>query len=196
MADETTLDELRERAKASIKRLGGLSENADLVEAKRLVEELRNARDYETMGQLAEAVSRHDPKDAKNRRLYAQYLIETGKATAAVDLLARLAERLPKNHPEFAEATGLLGRAYKQIFFDAGDKTSPGAREALKQAIAAYRGPYQQDPRTNTWHGVNLLALLTRARRLGLRIAPDLKPQEIARALADPLGGNAAGEAE
>ena len=87
MADETTLDELRERARSSIKRLGGLSENADLAEAKRLVEELRNARDYETMGQLAEAVSRHDPKDAKNRRLYAQYLIETGKATAAVDLL-------------------------------------------------------------------------------------------------------------
>ena len=127
------------------------------------------------------------PKDAKNRRLYAQYLIETGKATAAVDLLARLAERLPKNHPELAEATGLLGRAYKQIFFDAGDKTSPGAREALKQAIVAYRGPYEQDPRTNTWHGVNLLALLTRARRLGLRIAPDLKPQEIARALLTDL---------
>ena len=113
------------------------------------------------MGQLAEAVSRRDPKDPKNRRLYAQYLIDTGKATAAVDLLTRLADRLPKNHPELAEATGLLGRAYKQIFFDAGDKTSSGAREALKQAIAAYRGPYEQDPRTNTWHGVNLLALLT-----------------------------------
>ena len=148
------------------------------------------------MGQLAEAVSRHDPKDAKNRRLYAQYLIETGKATAAVDLLGRWLQRLPKNHPEFAEATGLLGRAYKQIFFDAGDKTSPGAREALKQAIAAYRGPYEQDPRTNTWHGVNLLALLTRARRLGLRIAPDLKPQEIARAVVADSGGNAAGERE
>jgi hypothetical protein len=187
MANEKTLDELRERARSSIKRLGGLCEDTDLATAKRLVEELRNARDYETMGQLAEAVSRRDPKDPRNRRLYAQYLIDTGKTTAAIDLLTRLAERLPAKHPEFAEATGLLGRAYKQIFFDAGDKTSPGAREALKQAIAAYRGPYEEDPKTNTWHGVNLLALLTRARGLGLRMAPDLKPKKIARALVTDL---------
>ena len=98
------------------------------------------------MGQLAEAISRRHPKDATNRRLYGQYLIETGNATAAIDMLRPLAQRLPKDHAEFAEATGLLGRAYKQIFFDAGDKTSDGAREALKQAIAAYRKPYEEIP--------------------------------------------------
>ena len=141
------LDELRERARGCASSdLRGLSDEADLAEAKRLVEELRNERDYEPMGELAEAVSRRDPKDAKNRRLYAQYLIDTGKATAAIDVLQRAGRRLPKDDPEFAEATGLLGRAYKQIFFDAGDKTSPGAREALKQAIAAYRGPYERTP--------------------------------------------------
>jgi hypothetical protein len=32
------------------------------------------------MGQLAEAVSQRDPKDAKYRRLYAQYLIDTRNA--------------------------------------------------------------------------------------------------------------------
>ena len=37
----------------------------------------------------------------------------------------------PRTHPERAEATGLLGRAYKQIFFDAGDKsTAPSRRRA------------------------------------------------------------------
>ena len=138
------------------------------------------------MGRLAEAVSRRDPKDPKNRRLYAQYLIETGNATAAVDVLQPLARRLAKDHPEFAEATGLLGRAYKQMFFDAGDKTSPGAREALKQAIAAYRKPFEEN-RANTWHGVNLLALLTRARRLGLRVAPDLQPKEVAKEVVAAL---------
>ena len=85
----TSCASAREAHRASF---DGLSESADLAEAKRLVEELRNARDYETMGQLAEAVSRRDPKDPKNRRLYAQYLIDTGKATAAVDLLTRLAD--------------------------------------------------------------------------------------------------------
>ena len=187
MSNGKSLDELREYTTESIKKLGGLYEDADLTKAKQLVEELRNARDYGTMGRLAEAVSRLDPKDAKNRRLYAQYLIETGKATAAVDLLKPLARRLSKKHPEFAEATGLLGRANKQIFFDAGDKSSASAREALKQAISAYRGPYEEDSTKNTWHGVNLLALLTRARRLGLRLSPDLKPREIAEKLVKDL---------
>jgi hypothetical protein len=178
---------LKEQACDVLSRLKGLSEVDDVAQAKALVEELRNACEYETMGQLAEAVSRWDPKDPKNRRLYAQYLIDTGKATAAIDVLKPLAQRLPQGHPELAEATGLLGRAYKQIFFDAGDKTSPGAREALKQAIAAYRRPWETAPALNTWHGVNLVALLTRARRLGLRVAPDLQPKEIAAALVATL---------
>ncbi|MGH6905698.1 MAG: TRAFs-binding domain-containing protein, partial [Geminicoccaceae bacterium] len=150
------------------------------------VEELRNAREYDRMGRLAEAVSRRDPKDPKNRRLYAQYLSDTGKATAAVDVLQPLARRLAKDDPEFAEATGLLGRAYKQVFFDAGDKTSPGARDALKRAIVAYRKPFEES-RANTWHGVNLVALLTRARRLGLRMAPDLQPKEVAKEVVRTL---------
>src|SRR5512132_2894260 len=187
MSETVSLDDLRQQARDACKRLRGLCEPDEVAKAKPLVEELRNAREYELMGQLAEAVSRQDPKDAKNRRLYAQYLIETGKATAAVDVLLPLARRLPKDNPEFAEATGLLGRAYKQVFFDAGDKTSPGAREALKQAIAAYRKPFEDDPAENTWHGVNLLALLTRARRLGFRMAPGLEPRTVAKAVVTAL---------
>jgi len=181
------IERLRERAAAALSGLRGMFSEEDLSEAGRLVEELRNHREYETMGRLAEAVSRVAPKDARNRRLYAQYLIETGKASAAIDLLRPLAQRLPKSEPEFGEATGLLGRAYKQIFFDAGDKTSACAREALKQSIAAYRVPYDADPERNAWHGVNLVALLTRARRLGLRFAPDLRPAELARQVVDAM---------
>jgi Trypsin-like peptidase domain/MAP3K TRAFs-binding domain len=178
MDSETQFDEVRERAKKALVRLRGVDD--DLSSAKTLVEALRNQRDYDLMGQLAEAVSRRDPKDAKNRRLYAQYLIDTGKATAAIDLLQPLARRLAKEDPEFAEATGLLGRAHKQIFFDAGDKTTPGAREALKKAIATYRGPYEADHK-NTWHGVNLIALLTRARGLGIKVASEINPGAIAK---------------
>ena len=179
------IEELREKAKDVLTKLGGCNDD-ELVAAKLLVEELRNLRDYETMGRLAEAVSRRDPADPKNRRLYAQYLIDTGKATAAIDLLKALAHRLPKAHPEYAEATGLLGRAYKQIFFDAGDKTTEGARDALKQAIETYRRPYEENP-ANTWHGVNLLALLTRARDLKLRLASHLDTGEIARRVIETL---------
>lgn len=179
MSGDASIDEVRARAEKALAALRGLGRDEDLREARQLVETLRNQRDYELMGSLAEAVSRHDPKDAKNRRLYAQYLIDTGKATAAVDVLQPLVRRLPRDHAEYAEATGLLGRAYKQVFFDAADKTSAAAREALKKAIEAYRAPYERDAR-NTWHGVNLVALVTRARALGLRVGAGLDVPAIA----------------
>ncbi len=185
--DKPSHDELRAKARGALKKLGGLFEDDDLADAKTLVEALRNAAEYEEMGQLAEAVSRLDPKDAKNRRLYAQYLINTGKATAAIDLLTPLTTRLPKDDPEFAEAMGLIGRANKQIFFDAADKAYPSARAALEQAIGAYRIPFEESPRKNTWHGVNLLAVLSRARRLGLQLATDLNAKQIARTVVAEL---------
>jgi hypothetical protein len=78
----SAIDKLRASARDSVKTLSRICEDDDVVEAKKLVEELRNVAAYDEMGQLAEAISRRDPKDAKNRRLYAQYLINTGKATA------------------------------------------------------------------------------------------------------------------
>jgi len=186
MSNDKSLDEARAAATEALATLRGVCRDDEVRKAKGLVETLRNQRDYDLMGQLAEAVRRRDPKDAKNARLYAQYLIDTGKATAAIDLLQPLARRLPTTDPEFAEATGLLGRAYKQIFLDAGDKTSAGAREALKKAIATYRRPFEDD-RRNTWHGVNLLALLTRARAIGVRTAPDLEPHAVAHQIVATL---------
>ena len=179
-------DELRTRCDRSLSLMRGLGSETELAQARDLVEELRNARQYPQMAQLAEAISRRLPGDARNRRLYAQALIEQGLATAAIDVLKPLPARLSRKDPEYAEATGLLGRAYKQIFFDAGDKTSTGARNALKQAISIYRKPFEDNP-ANTWHGVNLVALLTRARRLGLRVAGNLQPDAVARIVVAQL---------
>jgi len=172
-------DALHARCEQALAHVRGIGTEAELAQAGDLVLELRNARQYPEMARLAEAISRRLPGDARNRRLYGQALIEQGLVTAAIDMLKPLARRLPHDHPEHAEAVGLLGRAHKQIFLDAGDKTTDAAREALKQAIAVYRKPFEEDP-GKTWHGVNLLALLTRARRLGLKIAPDLEPGEVA----------------
>lgn len=186
MANDESVAELHAEANRALDQLASLSAGSALDSARQLVEKLRNVREYDAMSRVAEAVSRVDPKNPKNRRLYAQSLIETGKATAAIDVLQGLTRRLRKNDPEFAEATGLLGRAHKQIFFDARDKTSSGARQALKQAVASYRKPFEDNP-ANTWHGVNLVALLANCRRLGVAIAPSLKPDEIAGQLVQSL---------
>ena len=86
MADN--LDDLRARVEGTLRKLSFIPDDKTLATAKGLVEELRNLCEYPTMGRLAEAVSRIDPKDPKNRRLYAQYLIEDApcETKPAVDL--------------------------------------------------------------------------------------------------------------
>ena len=178
---------LRDEVMAALARLRGHCEPGDLAATKLLVERLRDERDYPLMARLAEAVNRRNPADARNRRLYAQCLIETGNATVAVALLEPLARRLSRDDPEHAEVLGLLGRAHKQIFCDMEDKSGRQGRQALRAAIAAYRQPFERDPARHTWHGVNLLALLSRAARLDLRPAPDLRPGEVAAHLLQVL---------
>jgi hypothetical protein len=186
--EEAAQNPMSAKAQEMLNRLAAICGDKDLAEAKDLVGALRDEALYETMGALAEAVSRRDPNDARNRRLYAQYLVNTGKATAAIDMLTVLAQHLPKNDPEFAEAMGLIGHANKQIFVDAGDKADPSAHAALEHAVAAYRIPFEESPQRNTWHGVNLLALLHRARRLGLQITPDLTLERVAQSVIAELG--------
>jgi tetratricopeptide (TPR) repeat protein len=182
----TAVDILRERAAHALSRLRGVASADDLADARELTVDLCRARLFALLAELAEAIARREPRDVRTRRLYAQALIEQGHATVAIDVLKQLIGRLPLADPEHAEAAGLLGRAWKQIFFDAGDKTATGARDALKQAIACYRKPFEHAD-ANTWHAVNLVALLTRARRLGLRVASDVEPVDLARGLVARL---------
>lgn len=156
------------------------------AEAAQMVEDLRNARQYPLLLRLAEAIGRKRPDEHRVRRLQAQALIEQGQITAAIDVLKRLAARLKSGHPEWLEAHGLLGRAYKQIYADAKDRGSPGARAALQQAIRAYRRPFEADA-ANTWHGVNLVALLARAEREGQPLPRGMNVKDMARRVGAAL---------
>ena len=150
-------------------------------QARALLLALRERRAFDLLLRLAEALCRIDPADPLTRRLYAQALIEAGALTAAIDMLRQLLATLAAQHAEAAEASGLLGRACKQIFFESGASGSAGARWALAAAIEAYAGPYRAQPERHTWHGVNLLALVSRARIEGWPdIAPEVEPLTLA----------------
>jgi hypothetical protein len=168
------------------KLLGQIRKNPDdanLNAARALLKRLKGAREFGLMAKVGESIGRYAPRDATSRKLYAQALIELGAATAAIDVLRPML----RDEKEGDEAHGLTGRAWKQIFFDAGDKTTTGAREAIKQAVAAYRVPFDRSP-DSYYHGINLLAVLAAARRLGIRVAPELTPGQLARSIIDILG--------
>lgn len=184
---EVDLAKLKFEAKQCLAQLYKFPDSGDIEKAKHIISQLKSACEYEVMGELLEAVTRLDLKDATMRRVYAQQLIEMGNASVAIDVLKATRRGLDKQDPEYAEVGGLLGRAYKQIFFDAGDKTSKQARLALSNAIKSYRKIYEDNPEKNSWHGVNLVALLMRARRMGLRTSSDLNPKSLANTLLGAL---------
>jgi S1-C subfamily serine protease len=186
MVPKTDPEKLRVLARSAIDDLRGAPEDSAVEQAKALVRQLCEAREFELMGDLVEEVSRSDPNDPTNQRFYGQNLIERGMAIAAVALLADLRDRLPEEHPEHAEAVGLIGRAYKQIFIGADDKTKFEATNALEGAIRSYRSVYDRDE-TKTWHGINFVALMWRASKLGLPIAKDFELRPTAERLIQTL---------
>ena len=183
-AAERPEDQLLGRAEALCMRLRARPDARSIKDSRALLLPLRNLRAFELLVRLAEALCRVDPVDPPDpttRRLYAQGLIETGATHAAIALLRQLLQTVPKSPPEAVEAGGLIGRAYKQMFFDRADARSAPARRALARAVDAYRAPYKTDPKKNTWRGVNLLALVSRARREGWdEIAPAIDPAKLA----------------
>ena len=163
----STRAELRRNAARLSQSLRSRATAPQRRQASTLLLELRNEREWASLRGLAEALLRVEPEQFDARRLYAQALIEDGELMPAIGLLAPMAANLPVSHAEYGEAWGLLGRAHKQQFADLAGAAASLRHQALADAIAAYEVPYRADPIRHTWHGVNLVAMVARARREG-----------------------------
>ena len=149
---------------------GGAKPNAREAEA--ALSALRRKRWFPLMLDVAEALRQSGQSTPAVVRQYAQALIETGRITAAIDVLERLAAEtaIRGNTAENAEARGLLGRAYKQIYVTGGAPGVQGA-ETLRRAARACHEVYEAAPEKHLWHGVNLAACLSRAGRDGVKVS-------------------------
>lgn len=161
--------------------------NAELIdEAVKELTSLRDAREFATVNQLAEALKKKS-NDPRIPRLQAQSLIELDKVFDAIDILDALIGKLAPPHKELVEAVGLKGRAYKQTFFDARDKTSPRALEAIEKSLAEHRRAYDLPPGQNAWPGLNVLAIAAFAERNGIAVAAAIDKRALAREVLDSL---------
>jgi S1-C subfamily serine protease len=177
--------------------------------ARTILQSLRRKCFFDLMERAAGALRRGGQDEPQIRRQYAQALADQGKALPAIDALEALAARTEPGSPthptdpadpaspgaqlagdpaENAEARGLLGRVYKQLYVDAanadgGAAASPRARRDLDRAVAAYHGVYLSDPARHLWHGINVVALVCRARRDGVELAAAPDPAALARDL-------------
>ncbi|GAA3464596.1 serine protease [Saccharothrix longispora] len=162
-----------------------------LDQAHRVLGELRRKRYFGPLRRVADALVQAGRSDPTIRRHYAQALLDQGVLTAAVAVLERLLEDVASSPYEATEVRGLLGRAYKQMYVATAPTAPARRRRFLELAVEHYRGVYDQAGLA--WHGINLVALLVRAREDRVDLPGD--PLLIARnVLAAATGlGHAAG---
>ena len=151
-----------------------------------ILQSLRRKCFFDLMERAAEALRQAGQDEAQIRRQYAQALIDQGRAPAAIDVLEALAARTAGDPAENAEARGLLGRVYKQLYVNAvnadpGATSSRLARLNLARAVEAYHGVYLSGPARHPWHGINTVALVCRARRDRVELASAPDPVALAR---------------
>ena len=164
------------------------------VQAKQVLSTLRRKRFFDLMELVGDALIQSGQRTAVVRRLYAQSLIDRGNLTAAISVLEGLVRDALDDPAELAEARGLLGRVYKQIYVNARGGSVKHVRDALERALQEYHGVYASDP-SNLWHGVNAVALMCRAASDGLSPKVSTDPKAMARDIiaAVQAKGNAAG---
>jgi hypothetical protein len=165
-------------------------ETVPVAAAKSVLGTLRKKRYFLPIRQIAEALLQGGQTAAIVRKQYCQALIDTGQIAAAIGILEGLVAETQRtgDAAENAEARGLLGRAYKQIYVNGG-RTDRQATETMKRSIDAYLSVYREAPTQHLWHGINVVACLCRAGRdeLGLDGYPE--PLQIARNVRAVIAG-------
>jgi hypothetical protein len=136
-------------------------------EAAGVLELLRKKRMFKLMQSVADALIMSGQDASKVRRQYAQSLIDQGNMATALCILDTLIADTENDLDENAEARGLKGRLYKQLYVNAKDSANVRSRQNLERALRSYLEVYESNPEKYFWHGINVVALLMRARRDG-----------------------------
>jgi hypothetical protein len=173
-----------------VTRIYKTAEPYPLNPAKKLLSTLRKRRFFEQMERLADAFIQTGAGSNTVRRLYVQALLDQGHFTAALLVLERLiADTEGADLAENAEAKGLMGRAYKQLYVNAIAPAVTRNQEWLDEAATAYYGPYRLEPKSYAWHGINVVAVAHRSVRDNVPLAtPGLPlPATLAREILERI---------
>lgn len=148
--------------------------------AKDVLATLRKFARFDALFKVAEKFKSGGQGDPKVRCQLAQARIEAGEITAAIEDLFALKQELEEEKAKadhdsleiekieynLGEAIGLIGRAYKQLYVNAGPRAIEPRREDLDRSLQHYNMAYRERLGDYLWHGINYVALLTHAERV------------------------------
>lgn len=148
--------------------------------AKQILSLLRRKRQFGLVATVAEAIIRSGQASPPVVRLYAQAMIDQGNLTASEKMLISIVQDYYAGEDEKAEAKGLLGRIYKQLYVNANAPSNPRQQSNLRQAVQFYYDVYRTDKQSHLWHGINAVALLARADRDNIKLGQFPSSSEMA----------------
>lgn len=135
--------------------------------ARRGLKALRSNRRFGHMRMLAQAFIDDGCDDPQVTRQFSQALIEAGETSPAIGLLESVINDDKTPFEEWAEAKGLLGRAWKDRAVRTRGVRDDVAAMAIKTAFDSYRDAYEKDPAL-IYQGINHVALAALDRGLSL----------------------------
>ncbi|MCA8951038.1 MAG: trypsin-like peptidase domain-containing protein [Planctomycetes bacterium] len=185
--DDADHDGVQQLVAGLIAHLGRTDDAFDAtgVEIERILKRLRGFRYFELMAELADAFVQRGNVGAHVVKQYGQALIESGRYTAAIEILTDLARNAAGSERD--EARGLLGRAHKERYLRC-DRFTAQARTHLERAVRAYLDVYVGNP-GQFWHGVNAVALLERGGRDGVQLLGVPAASELAAKILTAIAG-------
>ena len=144
---------------------------------KRILGDLRRKHHFDQLTKVADVIIQTGQNGENIRKQYVQALIEQRKLVAALDMLRSLEKDCLKsnNKVELDDARGLMGRARKQMYMNAANVGRPNEnfKQHFRDSIANYFKVYEKNP-DSFWHGINIVALLERARRDDIEVDEEL----------------------
>ncbi|MGB8190329.1 MAG: TRAFs-binding domain-containing protein, partial [Chitinophagaceae bacterium] len=165
-----------------VKDLYRMPEEKTIPELEKIMKALRQKRMFKAMVIIGDACMRTEKNSFTIQRLFAQGLIERGLFTAALAVLHDLkkdtqASDKEKAEDENAEAYGLIGRVYKQLFVNAASPKQTLSKNFIQHALNSYHEKYKENPQKHLYHGINAVALAVRAANdeINLSDTPDIE---------------------
>jgi Trypsin-like peptidase domain/MAP3K TRAFs-binding domain len=153
----------------------------DLPQIKKALGLIRRKRLFVDLEHAASLFSMAGREDSIIRRQWSQAVLDQGRIAQALATLNSMSQKCADDPVEGPEIRGLIGRAYKQLFVTTSDP------EALKAAIIAYRPDWEHRRGDYRWQGINVVALLSRAKRDGISTDSGLDPAAIAQQIRDDI---------
>lgn len=168
-------------------RLQATTEVFPADEAWQIAAKLRAGRCFSALRLVCDTFLLCDQSAIQLQRFNAQALIELGQLSTAIVLLEQLATSTEPGSKEHLEACGSLGRAYKQLYVNAGQPANDRSRACLVKALQAYGAVCADKPGEHVWHAINTVALLMRAVRDGVELPDEPDPSGRATGMAEAL---------